>query len=70
MDGDHSGPAVVAGGAELLYVIALGAAELHPGLWGRGGVDDAARHGADRVQRQAALTCGLGQFGSRFGTPS
>lgn len=67
VDGDH---AVVAGGAELIYVIALDAAELHPGLWGWGGVDYATWHGAERVQRQAALTCGLGLFGSRFGTPS
>lgn len=70
MDGDHGGPAVVTGGAELLQVIPLSAAEFHSSLRGWVGVGDAARYGADGVQRHAALDCGLGLFASRFGTPS
>lgn len=75
MYGDHSGFAEVAGGAELLVVISLHAAELRSGkleavLRWRVRIDDAARHRADpyRGQRHAAINCGLGHLWTRFGT--
>lgn len=67
--GDHSGLAVVAGGAELLWVIPVRSGQLEAVLRCRVWVGDAARHGADphAVQRNAAVNRGLGRRRTRFG---